>query len=209
MRQFRSTLCPIVLLVLLAAAPAARAGVVITPPRPGQVGIGVQGQFGTLLEGGSLGNGFSSGGGLAVRVRYRMRYERAIGVSFENHGFDARPGATFHDLATGDVLSGQDVPTHLNLILSGIDFYQMFGTETPVTRMVGAGIGIAQAHRTAPSGTDFPPDGFYITVGGGIEKFFYRSIGVDASLRYHAIFTDGSTNHDLQASLGLILYAAY
>ena len=52
-------------------------------PRAGQVGIGIQAQGGTLLTPGDLGTEFGGGGGLAVHVRYRMRFERAIGLTFE------------------------------------------------------------------------------------------------------------------------------
>src|SRR5207244_719777 len=72
------------------AASEARGAVVVTPPRPGQVGIGIQGQYGTLLNSGGIGDQFGSGPGIAVRLRYRMRYERGIGLSFESQRFDVR-----------------------------------------------------------------------------------------------------------------------
>src|SRR2546428_660951 len=73
----------------LAAAPA-RAESSILLPRAGQVGIGVQGQGGTLLSTGDIGREFGSGGGLTVKVRYRMRFERAFGLTFDVQSLSAR-----------------------------------------------------------------------------------------------------------------------
>src|SRR5580765_6857879 len=62
----------------------------VVPPRAGQVGIGIQGQYGMLLESGNFGKDFGQGGGLTVRLRYRLRYERATGLSFESQNFASR-----------------------------------------------------------------------------------------------------------------------
>src|SRR5258707_6246301 len=76
----------------LAAGPASAEGNIVLP-RAGQVGIGIQGQGGTLFSGGDLGGEFGGGGGLAVPVRYRMRFARAIALTFESQGLSARDAA--------------------------------------------------------------------------------------------------------------------
>jgi hypothetical protein len=172
----------------------------------------LQGQYGSFLGQGELGEDFGSGPGLAVRVRYRMRYERAIGLSFENQGYDARPGAKFTDVLTGLPLPNDapTAPAKATLILSGVDFYRLFGTRTSTTRMLSASAGLAQVHLTLNDDeTEYRPDGLYLGAGAGIEKFFWGSWAWDMSARYLAVFDDGSTNHVFQASLGLIVYASY
>jgi len=197
---------------LLTLSGTAGAKSVIVPPRPGQVGLSLQGQYGSFLTQGGLGEDFGSGPGLAVHVRYRMRYERAIGLSFESQSADARPGATFTDVVTGLPLSTSDpfAPAKATLITSGVDFYKLFGTRTTTTRMLSASAGLAQIHLTLnDKETEYKPDGVYLGAGAGFEKFFWGSWAWDMSARYMAVFDDGSTNHLFQASLGLILYASY
>ena len=115
--------CAIAVLALSALAGAARAASSIVLPRAGQVGVGVGGQYGRCCDSGSLGTEFGSGPGLGVRLRYRMRFERAIGLSFESADSIRRArGAAGAD-------SRIRVRKQLTLILSGVDIYQMFGTR--------------------------------------------------------------------------------
>lgn len=179
--------------------PAAHAKRHVEPPRAGQVGIGLQGQFGTLLQTGKIGDEFGSGPGLTVRVRYRMRYERALGLSFESQRFDAR--------SPNDSLGAV---TRATLVLSGIDFYQLFGTRTTAHKMLSVGAGLAQVSEdTNNAGVFYPGDGVYLSFGAGVEQFFWNSWAFDLSTRYMTLFQEGKVNHDLQLSLGLIFYASY
>jgi hypothetical protein len=195
-------------LTVLVLAEDARAASSIVLPRAGQVGFGAQGAFGALTKGGTLGQEFGSGPGLAVRMRYRMRYERAIGLSFEAQSLDAREQRLASDLPfdlAADVRIQQ-----MNLLLSGVEMYQMFGTRTRTTKMISAGIGIAQPTIKLSDGeTVFPGDGLYLSAGAGVEHFFYRSWAFDLSTRYQAVFQDQRVNHDIQAQLGLICYASF
>lgn len=191
----------LVLAAPLVAAVPARAALPVLLPKPGQVGFALQGQYGTMLSSGNLGNDFGSGGGLTVRVRYRMRYERALGISFESQSLDARAAAT-----------SDTSRTKLNVLLSGIDFYQMFNTDQKLQQMLSIGAGLAQLHYTLRDGeTEYPlaGDGVYVTAGAGIERFVYRSLAFDISGRYIAIFEDGKPNHDFQGAAGIIFYAGY
>lgn len=185
---------------VLAFATMARADGTIVLPRPGQVGVSLQGQYGTMFKAGEIGDTFDSGAGLAVRLRYRMRYERALGLSFERQSFDARddtPDSTF-------------APTELTVVTSGVEIYQMFGTRTRTVRMLSAGVGLAQlSYETFSGETEFPGDGLYVSVGAGLERFFWQSWAYDLGFRYMALFHDGETNHELQASAGVIFYVSY
>jgi opacity protein-like surface antigen len=194
------------------AAGTARAASVVVLPRPGQVGAGVSGLYGTLLKSGSVGSQFGSGPGMAVRLRYRMRYERGFGLSFENHGLDPRPGDQ-KNLETGEPMAATSVSAYkrLDLSLFGADFYQMFGTRTKTTKMLSVGGGLA--HPVFPlNGGDLqvPPfgDGVYLSAGAGLERFFWQSVAFDLGARYQAVFLDGKANHDLQLSVGFIMYAS-
>jgi len=198
----RYQLCMLTMLMagVVSAVPA-RAALPVILPKPGQVGFALQGQYGALLSSGNLGDDFGSGGGLAVRVRYRMRYERALGISFESQSLDSREAPT-----------ADTSKTTLNMLLSGVDFYQMFNTDQKLQQMISIGAGLAQIHYTLRDGdTEYPlaGDGVYVTVGAGLERFFYRSFAFDISGRYLAVFEDGKANHDFQAAGGIIFYASY
>ncbi|HTR97891.1 MAG TPA: outer membrane beta-barrel protein [Candidatus Acidoferrales bacterium] len=200
----------VALAAVVAAAPPAGA-VTIVLPRAGQVGVGVQGQFGTLLQSGNLGNEFGSGAGLAIKLVYRMRYERAIGLSFESSQLQTRVPRFDQTafLASPDSLTRST----LNVTSAGFDIYQYFNTRTRTPRYLDAGIGLAEVNSELQDGEiTYPPDGsdgLYLSAGAGFERFVYRSWAVDASAKYRAIFFDGEVNHTVQASLGMIFYAAY
>src|SRR4029453_11481352 len=178
---------------ILAAAggPAIARAANVELPRPGQVGVSLQGGYGTMLESGRVGEDFGAGPSYAIRLRYRMRYERGIGLSFENHKLEAREKVAF-DPAFPDSVHGD----HLSLILSGGEFYQMFGTRTRTTKMLSIGAGLAQYRTELNDGEtelDGPTsgDGLYLSAGAGIERFFFRSWAWDLSARYFAVFQEG------------------
>lgn len=202
----------LVVMALVAAftAGTAHAQKSLVLPRAGQVGLGVQGQFGMLMKSGTLGNEFESGPGLTVRLRYRMRYERALGLSFESQTFDARgPGAPEGAFTADTLGTNRD---RLTLVTSGVELYQLFDTRSPTVKMLSAGIGLAQLHSNLSDGEVQYPidgDGFYVSAGAGVERFFYRSWAFDVSTRYMAVFQGGKVNHDMQASVGLMFYASY
>jgi len=205
----------VVMLVLMAPVRAVPArGATISLPRPGQVGVGAQGGWGALLKTGEVGNIFSDGPTLAFRLRYRMRYERAIGLAFENQRFKIRAPET--EFPVGSGLPGRD---HVNAILSGLELYQMFGTRTRTTKMVMVGVGLAQTSGRdtgiLPNGdnigsdTFYPGDGSYVSIGAGVERFVIHSWALDLSTRYSAVFLPGNRNYDVQVALGFMFYASY
>ncbi|MEO5618490.1 MAG: hypothetical protein ABIS67_12005 [Candidatus Eisenbacteria bacterium] len=182
---------------------SAEAKVVVIPPRAGQLGVGLQGQYGSLTSGGGFGSEFGAGPGMSVRLRYRLRYERAFGVSFERQSFEVR------ELALGD--SAQKTLTLMN---SSVEFFQLFGTRTRTTRMLSVGFGLVQPSKKLRGGEtklggDDVRDGAFVSLGAGLERFFYQSLGIDLNLHYQTIFQNGSTNHNVQAAAGLIFYTTY
>jgi Outer membrane protein beta-barrel domain len=196
---------------LSAAAPLAKAGTLVLP-RSGQVGLGMSGQVGTLLSSGDYGKEFGTGGGIKVNLRYRMRFERAMGLTFDMQRLAAREPSG----AAGAFDSLTDAPAVLRKQLrfntAGVEFYQLFDTREPVTKLLSAGFGLVQTSARLTNGeTQFPiaGDGFYLSAGAGIEKFVWRSWAWDSGLRYMAIFHDGTVNHDVQLHTGFIFYAAY
>jgi len=195
--------------VLLGAAQAHAVTIVL--PRAGQVGVAVQGEYGGLASSGELGQEFGLGAGLAVHMVYRMRYDRAIGLSFETRRLDARGAGEFGQTAfpaSPDSL----VRTALTLQTFGGDIYQFFGTRSRTQGYLSASAGLAKINSWVANGDPVYPlagDGLYLGVGGGAERFVYRSWAIDGSARYTAILLDGSANHELQLSLGMIFYAAY
>lgn len=198
----------VLLLVVSGAAPSHAWSVLL--PRAGQVGIGMSGGYGGLAKSGSLGDEFGLGGNLDVQLRYRMRYERALGLSFEAQRLKARGrnlGQTAFSPDSDNVARNQ-----LRLTLAGVDLYQYFGTRTRVPRYVNAGAGLAQLNARLENGdTQYPlnGDGFYLSVSGGAEWFVYRSWAITGSAKYSSIFLDQKTNHDIRASVGVMFYAAY
>ena len=78
--------------------------------------------------------------------------------------------------------------------------------------MLSAGAGLAQVSARLSNGeTQFPiaGAGVFLSLGGGVERFAWRSLAWDLSTRYMAIFHDKKLNHGIQLQLGFIFYAAY
>jgi len=194
------------------ALPAGAAST-ITPPRSGQVGLGISGSFGTFLPTGELGNEFGSGPGLSVRLRYRMRFERAIGLTFDAERMNSRnptgAAGAFDSL-------GNDPPgvlrDYMKMVTAGFEFYQMFDTRERTVKYLSAGAGLAQISAHLTDGEIQYPlagDALFVSVGAGFERFFMRSWAWDMNFKYKPVLHDGKINHDLQAQLGLMFYAGY
>src|SRR5262249_58792062 len=94
-----------------------------------------------LRSAGELGHEFGSGPGLAFKIRYRMRFERAIGLTFDAQQLQARH--RFGGAGAFDSL--EDFPAvrrdKLKLITAGIEVYQMFDTRERLGEMLSAGGG--------------------------------------------------------------------
>jgi len=193
-------------MVVLLAAPVAWAAGTIVLPRPGQVGLGIQGGYGTFIKSGEMGGDFGEGPTIAARLRYRMRYERALGLTFENQRHEIRVAEPY-DPVDPVTFPGR---TRVNMVLSGLEFYQMFATRTRTVRMLMVGGGIAQTStRTINGETLFEGDGTFLSAGFGVERFLLRGWALDLSTRYMFVFLPDDRAHDLQAALGVMFYASY
>ena len=211
MKLHRTVVMILPALAVTLFAGVAHAASTLEPPRPGQVGFSLQGQYGTFFKSGDLAKQFGGGGGYVIRGRYRMRYERAIGVSFERQGFEIRdPADTTFGINSGEASGHVTMTT----IVSAIDIYQMFGTRTATVKYLSATIGLAQNTikledgETVVNGT-YAGDGFVLGAGAGFERYIWQSWAIDAGARYYAMFHLGHANHEVQLSLGLIFYAGY
>jgi hypothetical protein len=178
-------------------------------PKPGQIGLEAGGGYGGFVQSGNVAQTFGLGPEFNVRIRYRMRYERGFGLSFESQQLDARVEPLPYTGADSSI-----APTKLSVILSGVEFYQMFGTRTKTTRMIMIGGGLAQMRASLNDGEtelsgENSGDGLYVSGGAGVENFVYRSWAWDLSARYYAVFRDGQANHNFQVALGAIFYASY
>lgn len=200
------------LAVLAGAAPPARAASNVILPRSGQVGLSFQGQVGTLFSSGGLGSEFDTGAGLSVRLRYRMRFERAIGLSFDLQRLSARTpsgrAGAFDALTDAPAVLRE----RLQINTAGIELYQLFDTRERTVKMLSAGLGLTQVSARLSNGeTQYPiaGDGLYLSLGAGLERFIYRSWAWDLGARYMAILHDQRVNHDVHLQAGLIFYAAY
>lgn len=201
------------LLVLVATATPSQAASTVVLPRAGQVGIGVAGTGGTLLAVGGLGSEFGAGGGLAVRLRYRMRFDRAFGLTFESQKLGARDatgGSSDAFDSTGEPAVPRD---RLQATTAGIEFYQLFDTRERTVKMVSAGLGLGQLSADLQDGGTQVPrntaDALYVSLGAGLERFAFRSVAWELGTTYRMLLHDGKVNHGLQAHLGFVFYAAY
>jgi hypothetical protein len=111
-----------------------------------------------------------------------MRFERAMGLTFGMLRLAAREpsgAATAFDSLT-------DAPAVLRKQLrfntAGVEFYQLFDTRQPTTKMLSAGFGLVQSSARLSNGdTQFPiaGDGVYLSAGAGLEKFVWHSLAWD------------------------------
>lgn len=202
----------LILVTFAAHAAPARAANTIVLPRSGQVGIGVSGSFGTFLPAGELGNEFGSGPGLSVKLRYRMRFERAIGLTFDAERMNSRDPSG----AAGAFDSLTDAPAvlrdYMKMVTAGFEFYQLFDTRERTVKYLSAGAGLAQITAHLTDGETQVPiagDALFVSLGAGFERFFFRSWAWDMNFKYKPVLHDGKVNHDLQAQIGLMFYAGY
>jgi opacity protein-like surface antigen len=170
--------------------------------REGTLSLGLQGQYGTLLGHTGFGAVYDRGPGLGVRVRYRFGEDQAFGASFEAQRFDAKNPS-----------QGPLEPSWLQAITTTAEYYQYFRTRKRTPQYLLIGAGLAQTRRHLENGeVDFPGDGGVLTLGGGTEYWFRRTLTFDLSARYYGFIKgeNGSTRvtHGVQAALGLHYYTS-
>lgn len=168
--------------------------------REGTLSLGAQGQYGAFIANTGFGNDFDAGPGLTVRVRYRTGRESAIGASFESQRYNATTDSV-------DWLQG---------IVTTAEYYQYFRVRQRAPRYLLVGAGLLQTTRRLADGdSDFPGDAGVLTLGGGTEIWWKRTVTFDLSVRYYGFIrggpnglSDARLSHAVQAALGLHFYTS-
>lgn len=186
----------------MAQEPAPTGGFRPRVVREGTLSLGLQGQYGSALGHTGFGADFDHGAGLGVRVRYRFGEDQAFGVSFETQRFDAKNPST-----------GPLDPTWMQAITTTAEYYQYFRTRKRAPQYLLLGAGLVQLRRHLEGGeADFPGDGGVITLGGGTEYWWRRTLSLDLSVRYYGMIKgdNGKTSltHGVQAGLGFHYYTS-
>ena len=184
-------------------SPPPKAGFRPRVVRDGTLSLGMQGGYGTLFAGTGFADEFNHGWGLAVRVRYRLNEDQAVGVSFEGQHLDAKR----------DPDNPTD-PAWLQDLTTTVEYYQFFRTRKRTPQYLLIGAGLLQTRRHLQDGEiDFPGDGGAITVGAGTEYWWKRTLTFDLSLRYYGYIKgedSGATSltHGVRAALGFHYYTS-
>ncbi len=171
--------------------------------REGTLSIGLQGQFGGMV-GGEFSDDFSTGFGIGVPLRYRLSRNSALGVTFAGQRYEAKEGLFTADSIAVDWFTS---------ITTSLEYYQFFRVRDRTPRYLFIGAGLSQTRtRLADGQTEFPGDGGVLTLGGGTEIWWKRTLTVDLSLRYNGLVIGGDdgTNftHTIQVGLGFQFYAS-
>jgi opacity protein-like surface antigen len=167
------------------------------PVRNGTVSLGGAALYGTLF-GGQFSDEFKSGLGVGFNIRYRTAPDQALGLGFDSQIFAVK---TVSDSAAA--------PDRLQFIVTTFDYYKFFSVRKRMPAYLVLGAGIAQTRITDVDGEkEFPGDGGAFKVGAGLEYWIFRSMTLDAGVRYHGLLLQSQLNHQLQATLGLNFYAS-
>jgi len=168
------------------------------PVRNGTVSLGGAALYGTLFGGGLFSDEFKSGLGVGFNLRYRTAPDQALGLGFESQVFAVKTEA--------DSAAAHD---RLQFIVTTFDYYKFFSVRKRMPAYLVLGAGIAQTRITDVDGEkEFPGDGGAFKVGAGLEYWIFRSMTLDAGVRYHGLLLQSQLNHQMQASLGLNFYAS-
>ena len=141
-------------------------------------------------------NDFDSGTGFAMRLRYYLGDNRALGISLESQIFDG-VRAPVND----------DQPKRLTDAIIMADYLFYFDRESSLSRYVAVGLGLHHPGREYKSYGEVGPDGLAASLGGGLEYFFHRSTSVDVSVRGYGLFGQGEGFlGSVEAAVGMNFY---
>lgn len=198
--------------LLLALAAWTSPGTAYEQPR-NTISLGIQGQYGFLGGAkdpipedpvdGSWGSLFDFGEGIAVRVRYSLARNRAIGLSFEDQRFRRQ----------GDLPRTHPDQLQLTQVLG--EYYIYFARPRKITQYVVFGAGIHRpvlrietedsTGRTLEENA-FPGTNLTVMVGAGAEYFLGRQASIDLSLRGYGINSDPERTATGELALGIHYY---
>ena len=161
----------------------------------GALMVGVQGQYGFLAGDAEATDEFDQGAGYALRLRYYLGNDRALGFSMENQRFDGVAIA-------GDVPQPRD----MSVAIFTADYLMYFQRASALSRYVTFGVGFHHPAREYQDGSEVGPDGLVLTAGAGLEYFFHRVVSVDVCVRGYGLFGQGGLLGSGQAAAGLNFY---
>ncbi|UCF79135.1 MAG: outer membrane beta-barrel protein [Candidatus Eiseniibacteriota bacterium] len=167
--------------------------------------VGFQGQYGLLMGEATETEHFDNGAGYAVRLRYYLGRNRALGVSLERQSF-----------AGGDAISPDERPEEMNVSVVTVDYFWYFDRKSQLTHYITVGAGVHHPGRdySAYVSADdewvgystVGPDGIALSLGAGLEYFFHRVVAVDLSARGYGLFGQDGTLGSVQAAVGFNFY---
>ncbi|MBN1504806.1 MAG: hypothetical protein JW952_07085 [Candidatus Eisenbacteria bacterium] len=161
----------------------------------GTLMVGVQGQYGLLTGDAEPADEFDRGPGYALRLRYYMGDERAIGISMENQQFDGIPGG-----------GSEPQPRDMTVAVFTADYLFYFQRPSALTRYLAVGVGFHHPARNYDDGSEVGPDGLVLTAGAGLEYFFHRVVSFDVCVRGYGLFGQGGLLGSGEAAAGLNFY---
>lgn len=161
----------------------------------GALAVGVQGQFGFLAGDAEAAEHFDQGPGYALRLRYYLGNDRALGISMESQRFDGTPG-----------LGLQYEPKEMTVAVFTVDYLMYFQRASALTRYLTFGAGFHHPGREYKDGSEVGPDGLALTAGAGFEYFFHKVASVDVCVRGYGLFGQGGLLGSGEAAAGLNFY---
>ena len=167
--------------------------------RPNTISLGAQLSFGAVRGSSELNDHFDQGLGYAFRFRYSLSPRVALGISFENQGYDSRAVPFPQPPLPAD---SQLVVTTVSA--EGVVFFQREKAWTPY--LLG-GLGFASPNvNYEESGSRRVNEGPFATIGAGVEKFVRPRVSLDFSLRGYAQLGNSELSLFSQVSGGIHLY---
>lgn len=167
----------------------------------GALAVGVQGQYGFLAgdaattDGAVVTDEYDQGVGYALRLRYYLGNNKALGISMESQKFDGIPDRV-----------AEFQPKDMTVALFTMDYLLYFQRASTLTRYLTFGAGVHHPAREYENGSEVGPDGLVLTAGAGLEYFFHRVASVDVCVRGYGLFGQGGLLGSGQAAVGLNFY---
>lgn len=170
--------------------------------RGGSLTIGFHGQYGIIEGSARYGEDFQWGPGYGVRLRYALSRQAALGLVFERMTFDS-------EIDTIPEPGQLAPPQRVILIVTGGEYIRHFDRRGKVGKSVVAGIGFyhptieISRNEAEVAGQE---DNFLAWVGGALEYFPRRTIGVEFGLRLYGMLADGGNSGVAEGSVGVNFY---
>lgn len=162
----------------------------------GTLTVGGQVQEGMLFGNADPTDDFDNGTGFAVRMRYYLGSDKALGISLESQIFN---GVT--------APANEDQPRRFTDAILTVDYIFYFDRSSALSRYLTVGAGFHHPGRDYRGYSKVGPDGLAGCVGGGLEYFFHRSTSIDVSVRGYGLFgQQGGVMGSVEVAAGINFY---